>query len=144
MSTSYAVLTDLEALWGKREVEVCSDWDNSGSLNTANVTNCLVAATEAMNRYIAVRYSIPLTVIPNDLIRVCCDIGMYLLCPFASMITEHKQKRYDQAIAFLKDLSTGKATLGEEQNSEVSATVAEVSYAGRERELTRESMKRLL
>ena len=140
---AYAVLADLQALWGTNEVQICSDWDNAGTLNELNVTNCLAAASDEMDRYIAVRYALPLTATPDDLVRVCCDIAMYRLCPFAGTLTDQKATRYKEAIGWLRDLSMGKATLGVDQNAETPATETQTSLTGQQRALTRDSMRRL-
>ena len=126
----YAVLADMEALWGVNDVTISSDWDDTGAIVLINVTNALQAATDFMDRYIAVRYTVPLQTVPDDLIRVCCDIGMYLMCPTATTMTDQKQKRYDQAVKFLRDLSDGKATLGDQQNAEIAATTATIQPGG--------------
>ena len=141
---AYAVQSDMVNLYGLNEVTICSDWDSVGTIQPINITNSLQAASSLMDRYIAVRYTVPLVVVPDDLVRVCCDIGMYLLCPTAGTITEQKQKRYDQAVAFLKDLSSGKATLGAQQNEEVAAVTADIQNYGPPRALTRETMRRVL
>ena len=141
---AYAVLADLQALWGTNEVQICSDWDNAGTLNELNVTNCLAAASDEMDRYIAVRYALPLTATPDDLVRVCCDIAMYRLCPFAGTLTDQKAQRYKEALGFLKDLAAGKATLGAQQDEEIAAVPAQAESYGPPRALTRESMRRLL
>ena len=142
--SAYASQSDMVNLYGLNEVTLCSDYDAAGTIQPNNITNALQAASSLMDRYIAVRYTVPLVVIPDDLIRVCCDIGMYLMCPAAGTISEQKQKRYDQAMAFLKDLSSGKATLGAQQDEEVAAVTADIQNYGPPRALTRESMRRVL
>ena len=140
----YAVQADMEALWGLNDVAVSSDWDNTGHVVPANVTKALASATSTIDRYVAVRYTVPLQVVPDDLKNACCDIGMYLMCPTATTMTDQKKERYQNAMSYLKDLSTGKVTLGEQQNSQVAATSADVEIMGPPRALTRESMRRLL
>ena len=140
----YATQSDLEATWGLNEVQISSDWDGTGSVNSANVTSALTAASDEMDRYIAVRYAVPLTVVPDDLVRVCCDIAMYRLCPFAGTLTDQKAQRYKEALGFLKDLAAGKATLGAQQDEEIAAVPAQAESYGPPRALTRESMRRLL
>jgi phage gp36-like protein len=130
--------------WGVNEVTVCSDWDNSNGLNVNNVNKCLTAATDEMDRYIAVRYQLPLTVVPDDLIRICCDIAMYRLCPFVTTLTDQKKDRYKEAVGFLRDLSTGKATLGAAQNLQTAAAVTTIEVTCLDRALTRGHLRRLL
>jgi phage gp36-like protein len=141
---AYAVLSDLQALWGANDVLISSDWDSTGSLNETNVTNCLTYASDEIDRYVAVRYSVPLTEIPDDLVRICCDIAMYRLSNNASTLTEQKGLRYKEAVGFLRDLSTGKATLGAQQNSQEPATPTEIETARSGTALTRISLQRLL
>jgi phage gp36-like protein len=141
---AYATLSDLQALWGANDVLISSDWDNSGVLNTTNVTSCLAYASDEMDRYVAVRYVVPLLVVPDDLVRVCCDIAMYRLANNASTLTEQKATRYKEAVGFLRDLSTGKATLGAKQDSQDPATPSEIETAISGTALTRVSLQRLL
>ena len=141
----YASQSDLIALWGTKEVTVCSDWDNAGTLNATNVTNALSSASGVMDRYIAVRYAVPLaTPVPDDLVRVCCDIAMYMLCPYASLITEQKKERHENAMKFLRDLSSGKATLGVAQNIETPAVAADITVTPYVTALSGDAMKRIL
>lgn len=125
---AYATLTDMIALYGEREVTVCSDWDNSGSLNKNNVNACLSAAADEMDSYLAVRYQLPLddTAVTDDLVRRNCEIGMWKLCPYATTATELKEKRYKEALTWLLRLSRGEVTLGPGQNLETPAVVTDI------------------
>jgi len=110
----------------------------------ANINACLIKASSEIDRYVGVRYALPLAVVPDDLKRVCCDIAMYWLCPTAVTQTDLKRDRYKDAISFLRDLSTGKATLGIAQNQDEPAVLPEVHVPQRGLRLTDYSLRRIL
>jgi len=79
------------------------------------LTRALADASAQIDAYLAARYALPLTSVPDILKLTACDLALYLLHrdPPEAVV-----KRRDAAIAFLKDLSTGKAQLGITTNEE--------------------------
>lgn len=113
----YAAQSDMEALWGKNEVLLSSDWDNTGTTNQGNVTAALAHASNTIDRYVGMQYALPLTPpYPDDLIRCAADIGMFYMCPFATTRSQLKVDRYEAAMKFLRDLANKKATLGSQRD----------------------------
>lgn len=78
------------------------------STSTA-VDDALQDATEEINGYIGGRYALPLLNVPSNLERMACDIARYRL--YFQQPTEEVRKRYEDAISFLKLVTTGKAHL---------------------------------
>lgn len=78
------------------------------STSTA-VDDALQDATEEINGYIGGRYALPLPNVPSNLERMACDIARYRL--YFQQPTEEVRKRYEDAISFLKLVTTGKAHL---------------------------------
>lgn len=69
-------------------------------------------AQSAIDGYLSGRYGTPMPTPPAVVKRLACDIARYYL--YDDHATETVQKRYDAAIAFFRDVSAGKVTLGPE------------------------------
>ncbi len=101
----YATRQDLEARFGTNEVA------NLEALQTVTgaLEEALQDATEEIDSYVAVRYSLPLPSIPAPLKRVACNIARYRL--YFQRPTEEVDKRYESEVEYLKSLASGKAVL---------------------------------
>ena len=78
------------------------------------IDNAIAAAGREANSYITPRYTLPLTQLQIDaspLEQHCADMARYRLAE--DRATEEIEKRYNRAIAWLKDLAKGMASLGE-------------------------------
>lgn len=64
-----------------------------------------------MDSYLGVHYVVPVTPVPDVLIRYCVDGGIYLASADAGMHTEEKRLRYEDAIKWLRSVSKGEAIL---------------------------------
>jgi len=83
---------------------------SAGKAAIAIIDRALFDATDCINSYLAGRYSLPLTHIPNVLNRVACELARYYL--YDDMVTELIKERYQASIKFLRDVSEGKTALG--------------------------------
>lgn len=101
----YATRDDLIARFGT-EVEQLESMHPQG--NTA-VQSAIQDATEEIDGYLAGRYDLPLPNVPNNLKRLACDIARYYL--YFQQPTELVEKRYEQAIDYLKMVANNKAHL---------------------------------
>lgn len=130
----YATRDDLIARFGN-EVEQLESMHPQG--NTA-VQSAIQDATEEIDGYLAGRYDLPLPTVPNNLKRLACDIARYYL--YFQQPTELVEKRYEQAIDYLKMVANNKAHLSildaqnqiteeKPQNSPVTAPVG-TTYTG--------------
>lgn len=130
----YATRDDLIARFGT-EVEQLESMHPQG--NTA-VQSAIQDATEEIDGYLAGRYDLPLPNVPNNLKRLACDIARYYL--YFQQPTELVEKRYEQAIDYLKMVANNKAHLSildnqnqiteeKPQNSPVTAPVG-TTYTG--------------
>jgi|Deesub1362B_J571_1020462.scaffolds.fasta_scaffold00591_26 phage gp36-like protein len=94
--------------------ELTSD---SGIIEWAKVDKAIQDASALIDSYIGVRYTLPLESIPLILKKICKDITIYELYQqrvsenAISEVPEGVRKRYEQAVAFLKDIASGNATL---------------------------------
>jgi phage gp36-like protein len=109
----YATLADLIARFGEQELVQLTNRDNPGDglVVTEVADEALADAESEVNSYLASRYALPLVEVPRVLVRVTCDVARYGLYGSVSADDTVKE-RYQDAIKFLRDVSTGKATLG--------------------------------
>jgi phage gp36-like protein len=78
----------------------------------ASIEQAIEDAQSAIDGYLSGRYGTPIATPPAVVKRLACDIARYYL--YDDHATETVQKRYDAAIAFFRDVSAGKVTLGAE------------------------------
>lgn len=76
-------------------------------------------AVSTVDGYLAARYALPLSPVPASVSRYTADIARYYL--YDDNATETIQKRYDAAMAYLRDVASGKAALGSAENAELPA-----------------------
>ncbi|MCU4418938.1 gp436 family protein [Acinetobacter bereziniae] len=73
------------------------------------IAEALQDATEEIDSYVAVKYSLPLPNIPSTLQRIACNIARYRL--YFQQPTDEVENRYKAEIEFLKRIADGKAVL---------------------------------
>lgn len=99
----YAAQTDLENAFTAAEIAqlIAGGRDVAGACD---------AASQEADSYLATRYAVPLSVpAPEHLVQAVCDIARYRL--YAGAADTEVQNRYTQAVAWLKDVSAGRALL---------------------------------
>jgi phage gp36-like protein len=110
---AYATQADLVPLrMSVKDLTELTDDDFSGEINTEIVNGVLEEASGRVDSYCRARYVTPLQ--PSDsLTSLVLDIATYLLFSRRreTRITDTVQERFNQAIAFLKDISNAKASL---------------------------------
>lgn len=105
-----------------------------GAIDASVLARALSAADGLANNYLAVRYAVPLASVPAVLVEACCDIARYELARGPNLrATEEIEKRYNQRVSWLRDLSRGQATLGEAASNATpsSAGLPEMTSGGR-------------
>jgi phage gp36-like protein len=133
---TYALQADMVTAFGESELIELTDRavPAVGAIDVAVLTRALAAADALANNYLAVRYTVPLSVVPAVLMEACCDIARYELTRGPGLrATEEIEKRYNQRVSWLRDLSAGKATLAEVADSAApaSAGLPEMTSGGR-------------
>lgn len=99
----YATEEDLIKRFGN-EVETLKSMLPEGAIAEA-----LQDATEEIDSYVAVKYSLPLPSISSTLQRIACNIARYRL--YFQQPTDEVENRYKAEIDFLKRIADGKAVL---------------------------------
>lgn len=106
----YATQADIIALYGA-DALVVADRNGDGAIEHASVARSLASAKGEIDTYLAARYSLPLTEVPEYLKQLCVDVAIYRLALPADVLTEEIRRRYDDAIAALKRIAKGEAAL---------------------------------
>ncbi|SMH35876.1 gp436 family protein [Maritimibacter sp. HL-12] len=107
---AYATQTDIEELYGANALYV-ADRDGDGVADVAAVTRALQLASGEIDSFLGVRYSVPLTHVPEIVGQACVDIALYRLALSADVLSEEHRRRYEDTIAHLKRIAKGEAML---------------------------------
>ena len=109
---SYCTPTDLTARFGEAEVAQLAP-ATPGPIDTAAVQRACDDATDLVDGYLRARHTLPLTAVPNLLVKLTADIARFDLHNGGDrQPTDQVRANRDTAIAFLKDVAGGKADLG--------------------------------
>ncbi|QEH19132.1 gp436 family protein [Histophilus somni] len=115
----YATIKDFVARVGESETIELTDREAVGEINSTVLETALSDSTSQIDGYLSGRYKLPLVIVPQNLVRICCDLARYRLAGVSHMpITEEIETRYKLCIKELESLSKGVVSLGvEELNS---------------------------
>ncbi|KAA1165480.1 DUF1320 domain-containing protein [Pseudoalteromonas fuliginea] len=109
---SYASTNDMQKRFGQQDLVLLTEREDSDpeQINMPILEQALTDASAEINGYLAGRYSLPLTIVPTVLTRLCCDIARYFLG--TDNAPEHITERYQNAIKFLVAVGKGTLSLG--------------------------------
>lgn len=102
---AYATRDDLVLRFGETEMVNLEAMQTDPNA----VTHAIQDATEEIDSYIAVRYTLPISNVPSTLKRVACNIARYRL--YFQQPTEEVENRYKDEVKYLQRLADGKAIL---------------------------------
>lgn len=125
----YADKGDMVANFGEREVIALTDRDNVGIICDDVLDQALNRAQGEVDAYLQGAYTLPLNPVPVIIRGFVCDIARYRLCGASVNETDEIRKRYEDAIAFLKDVKAGTADLGGDDDGETPATAGGVKVS---------------
>lgn len=137
--TAYATATELRDYLGEDDYLRVADRDGTGDADTEAVTSALDEASSLADSYIA-RW-LPIASVPPALRRHVMAIATYSLA--GNIQTDDQRRRYEDAIQWLRDVASGKASLGIPP-SETTVSAGSVTYATETRVLTRSTLRGVL
>ena len=105
----YCGLQDLIDRFGELELVQLTDFDGYQSVNTVILDQSIADAESEINSYLRQRYALTLFINPPELVAIACDITRFRLMRDGA--SDAVTKRYELAVSFLKNLSSGKAVL---------------------------------
>lgn len=110
--SSYAVIGDVRKRIRESELIGLTDENDLGVVDTTVVDDAIEAASVEIDGYLGGRYTLPLVTVPDIIKKLCVDIGIYNLYSLGDGPPDTREKRYKDAIAFLKAVSKGDISLG--------------------------------
>ena len=141
----YATRQDVIDLRGREILLEVADLDGDGALSAdeeARVDRGLDYASAKIDSYLRARYDLPLPSTPPELVEICIDIALFRLEPNPALATERREKDYEMAISWLKDVARGNVAIAAGSDADPAPQVGgEVFLDGPDRAWTREKTK---
>ncbi|MGQ9919851.1 MAG: gp436 family protein [Desulfobacca sp.] len=108
---AYCTRDDLVKLLPARELlELTTDSGSEPDL--AVIEACISKADAEIDTYLASRYQLPFAAVPAMVQALAVDLAIYHLYSRRSVVPVVRQRNYQQALAFLREVAAGKAELG--------------------------------
>jgi len=108
----YATKEDIDQLYGEDLLIRVADYDRDGTPDDEIVARGLQSADEVCNAFLSAQYTIPVTPTPGVVKSCAIDIAVYKIALGRSGRTDEMRVRYEDALAILEKISTGKVGLG--------------------------------
>jgi phage gp36-like protein len=138
---AYCTLADIKKAITEAVVQQLTDDDNVGAIITENVTKAIARADAEIDGYCAVKYAVPFTTVPPVVAGLSLDMSIYYLYKRRT-VSDDVQKSYDNAVARLKDISSGRLSLGVDPPPAASTSEgAEANKSVSDRIFTRDKLK---
>lgn len=108
----YATKEDIDELYGTDLLVKIADYDRDGTPDPLVVDKGLQAADEICDAYLSAQYTIPVVPAPGVVKNCAIDIAVYKIALGRGGRTDEMRVRYEDALALLEKISTGKVGLG--------------------------------
>ncbi|OPL10677.1 MAG: hypothetical protein AVO38_16365 [delta proteobacterium ML8_D] len=112
---AYSTEADLTEQISEDTLTQLTDDADAGSVDSDVVTRAIADADAEIDGYCGTRYSLPFSPVPGLIRKISVDIAIYNLYARRKGVPEDRQKRYNDAVRFLRDVSKGVATLGSDE-----------------------------
>ena len=137
---AYSVKADILKQITEDQLVGLTDDSDLGSVDDAIVTEMIARADEVIDGYCAKRYTVPFGTTPGIIKTISIDIAVYNLYSRRShVMTEDRKNRYENSMKLLKDIESGKVSLGVPAPAENPDRLG--SYDGNDRIFTRDDME---
>jgi len=130
---SYSAQADLTEQISEDKLTQLTDDADAGSIDADAVTRAIADADAEIDGYCATRYTVPFSPVPVLIRKISVDIAIYNLYARRTSVPEDRQKRYTDAIRFLKDVAKGIATLGNDEPTDDSDSGPEATVTKSDR-----------
>lgn len=135
---TYATQQNMVDRFGETELKQLTDRVDASDIDATVLGKALADADAKINGYVSTRYSLPLSPVPADLERIACDIARYFL--YEDRVTDQVKQRYDDAIAWLKDVARGTVSIGVDSGGTAPAGVESVQFPESQKVFAREDV----
>ena len=113
-------------------VQLTDDAD-AGVVDTSVVTRAIADAAAEIDSYCGTRYDLPFSPVPVMVRKISVDIAIYNLYARRKGAPEARQKRYDDAVKTLRDVSKGLVSPGADAPSVDDDAGPEITTVKRDR-----------
>lgn len=108
----YAQVDDFVVRIGERESIELTDREMHGVVDEDLLQVALADSSSQIDGYLSGRYKLPLATVPQNLVRICCDLTRYHLTSKSSVtMTEEVENRYKFCLKELENISKGVVSL---------------------------------
>ena len=108
----YAQVDDFVVRIGERESIELTDREMHGVVDEDLLQVALADSSSQIDGYLGGRYKLPLATVPQNLVRICCDLARYHLTSKSSVtMTEEVENRYKFCLKELENISKGVVSL---------------------------------
>ena len=111
---AYAVLTDIQEQVPADVLLRLTDDEDAGAVDADRLDAAIAWADGRIDAYVGTRYPVPLNPVPETVTGLSVDLAVYRLYSRRAAVTDDVERAYKDAIAFLRDVAAGRATLGED------------------------------
>ncbi|NPU85551.1 MAG: DUF1320 domain-containing protein [Syntrophaceae bacterium] len=117
---AYCTQNDLIEQISEAELIQLTDDAGADTVDTSAVARAIADADAEIDGYCGARYTVPFSPAPVMIRKISVDLAIYNLFSRRSAvkIPEERQKRYDNAVRFLRDVSRGLISLGADAPAE--------------------------
>lgn len=137
----YATPDQFIKTFSEREAISLTDEKRTGAVDNDKLTFALERASNIIDGYLVGRYKTPWPDSPGILIGYCCDITRYQLATDFRRLSDEIKLRYDDAIAFLEKVASGKINLGRDTSGGVIQSTSQMKIFSGVRQFGRESTR---
>ncbi len=109
---AYVTEQNLIDAFGAEAVLTVADRDGDGVNDSAAIAKAISDASELCDGYLAARYPLPLVTVPAALVLQCGAIAFYFLASHGAIVPDEVRTRYEDAIKWLTQISSGAVSLG--------------------------------
>ena len=109
---AYATSAQVKERRGADALLLLTDRDGDGAADDGAIERALEDASAEIDTWLAAKYDLPLSETPAVLTRLAADIAVYRLAVGADRRIDEHRVRYDDAVALLKRIAKGEASLG--------------------------------
>lgn len=137
----YCTLDDILAMMDEAEVIRYTDDDDTGAINTDVTDKAIAGAGALIDSHLAVRYSVPVSPVPDILLDLAVDIAVYKISSRRGQSPEEIRKKYEDAIKYLEKVAAGKIVLPGASAAPTGSGSDAVAITTSPRIFSRDSMK---
>jgi phage gp36-like protein len=136
----YCAKADILGEISEEELIGLTDDEQTGLVNDSRVTEAITRADDLIDSYCGQVAEVPFATIPGVIKQHSKTMVIYFLFARRSAVPENRRKDYDDALAHLKAIAKGDASLPPITAADVTGG-NEVSISSEERIFTRDKMK---